>query len=227
MTLLESLTIRTGIYLSRCTSIYKALQKEGVRAMGKFKVHLKVQALELEIEGERPDIPAISTAVSRQITNLIQPAAALTSGEEPHSTAPVIDAEIDSGKKLRPSRKRPSGSRSSGDAGVQAIEFRHDPEKYGNPQQSWTVTQKAIWLLYVLKGIQGMNEVSAAQLVATFNEKFKKAKTIHPPHLPRDLGTAKVQNPAPVGENKGMWYLTNEGDRQAQQLIQGVLAPTT
>lgn len=89
------------------------------------------------------------------------------------------------------------------------------------------MTQKAIWLLYVLKGIQGLNEIAASQLLATFNENFKQAKTIHPPHLPRDLGVAKVQNPAPVGEHKGMWYLTDEGERQAKELIQSVTTPAS
>jgi hypothetical protein len=195
--------------------------------MAKFRVHLKIQSLELDIDGERSDIPAISNAVSRQITGLIQPAAALTNGEEPPSNNNVIDAETDSGKtKARPQRKRTSSAKASTETAASAVDFRHDPEKYGNPQQTWSVTQKAIWLLYVLKGIAGLSEVSAAQLVATFNDKFKQAKTIHPPHLPRDLGNAKVQNPAPVGENKGLWYLTNEGDRQAQQLIQSVLNPS-
>jgi hypothetical protein len=89
------------------------------------------------------------------------------------------------------------------------------------------VTQKAIWLIYVLKCIQGLNEIAASQLLATFNENFKQAKTIHPPHLSRDLGFAKVQNPAPVGEHKGMWYLTDEGERQAKELIQSVVTPAS
>ena len=40
------------------------------------------------------------------------------------------------------------------------------------------------------------------------------------------LGKAKVLNPAPVGEDKGLWFLTDEGDRQAQALIQSVLSPS-
>jgi hypothetical protein len=194
--------------------------------MGKFKIHLKLQGLELDIEGDRSDMPAINNAVAREITGLIQPAAALTNGAEPPATPPTIEGEIDNGKKPRP-RKRPSGSRSSSDISGQAVDFRHDPAKYGNPSQSWSVTQKAIWLIYVLKGIQGLNEIAASQLLATFNENFKQAKTIHPPHLSRDLGFAKVQNPAPVGEHKGMWYLTDEGERQAKELIQSVVTPAS
>jgi hypothetical protein len=194
--------------------------------MGKFKIHLKLQGLELDIEGDRSDIPAINNAVAREITGLIQPAAALTNGAEPPAMPATIEGETDNGKKQR-NRKKSSGSRSSGDTTGQAIDFRHDSATYGNPSQSWSVAQKAIWLLYVLKGIQGLNEIAAPQLLATFNENFKQAKTIHPPHLSRDLGSAKVQNPAPVGEHKGMWYLTDEGDRQAKELIQSVTTPAS
>jgi hypothetical protein len=193
--------------------------------MGKFKVHLKVQALELDIEGDRPDISAISNAVSSQITSMLRPVAALTGGEEPR-TPPVIEGETENGKKPgKNARRKPGGSRTAAETTGQAIDFRHDSAKYGNPSQSWSVTEKAIWLLYVLKSIAGMNEVSAPQLLATFNDNFKQAKTIHPPHLTRDLGVAKLENPAPVGEHKGMWYLTDAGDRKAQELIQGVLNP--
>ena len=194
--------------------------------MGKFKIHLKLQGLELDIEGDRSDMPAINNAVAREITGLIQPAAALTSGAEPPTTTATIDGETDNIKKQR-NRRKPAGSRSSSDTSGQAVDFRHDSAKYGNPSQSWSVTQKAIWLLYVLKGIQGLNEIAAPQLLATFNENFKQAKAIHPPHLSRDLGSAKVQNPAPAGEHKGMWYLTDEGERQAKELIQSVTTPAS
>jgi hypothetical protein len=194
--------------------------------MGKFKIHLKLQGLELDIEGDRSDMPAINNAVAREITGLIQPAAALTNGAEPPTTPATIEGETDNSKKQR-NRRKSSGPRSSSDTSGQAVDFRHDSAKYGNPSQSWGVTQKAIWLLYVLKGIQGLNELAAPQLLATFNENFRQAKAIHPPHLSRDLGSAKVQNPAPVGEHKGMWYLTDEGERQAKELIQSVTTPAS
>ena len=170
-------------------------------------------------------MPAINNAVAREITGLIQPAAALTNGAEPPATPVTIEGETDNSKKQR-NRKKPSGSRSSSDTNGQAVDFRHDSAQYGNPSQSWSVTQKAIWLIYVLKGIQGLNGIAASQLLATFNENFKQAKTIHPPHLSRDLGFAKVQNPAPVGEHRGLWHLTDEGERQAKELIHSVITPS-
>jgi hypothetical protein len=62
--------------------------------------------------------------------------------------------------------------------------------------------------------------------VATFNEKFKAAGKLHLRNVTRELSKAKVSNPAAVGEDKDLWYLTEEGDRQATTLVAGVLAPS-
>jgi hypothetical protein len=195
--------------------------------MGKFKIHLKLQGLELDIEGDRADIPAINNAVAREITGLIQPAAALTNGAEPPATPATIEGETDNGKKPTSRSRKRSGKASSDGVATQALDFRHEPEKYGNPQQTWSVLDKAIWMLAVIKGILGQKEASGPQIAATYNDKFKQAGKLHPPNVTRDLGNAKVQNPPPVGQDKDLWYLTNEGDRKAQELIQGVTTPAS
>ncbi len=189
--------------------------------MGKFKVHLKLQGLELDIEGDRSDMPAINNAVAREITGLIQPAAALTNGTEP-SSPKTIEGETDKGKKPAERSRKRSGKASSEGGATRALDFRHEPEKYGNPQQTWSVLDKAIWMLAVIKGILVQKEVSGPQIAATYNDKFKQAGKLHPPNVTRDLGLAKVQNPPPVGQDKDLWYLTNEGDRKAQELVQSV-----
>ena len=193
--------------------------------MGKFRLRLKVQALEVEIDGEREDLPAIRSAISHQLTGLVEPVEVVANGHKQLSdTSNIIDADTTKNKGSRPPRRR-NGARAA-DSGS-PLEFRHDSPIYGNPLQSWTVAEKLIWLLYVIKGITNTAEVSGPQLAATFNQHFKQAGRIHPPHVTRDLGKAKFQNPAPLGEDKGNWFLTAEGDRQAQQLIQTVLNPTT
>jgi hypothetical protein len=66
--------------------------------MAKFRVRLKLQGMELEIDGEREDMPAISTAVQQQLASLIRPAAGLASGEELQANNTVIDgrpADVD------------------------------------------------------------------------------------------------------------------------------------
>jgi len=41
--------------------------------MGKFRIRLKVQGLEVEVDGEREDIPAITSAVNSQLTAQVAP----------------------------------------------------------------------------------------------------------------------------------------------------------
>jgi hypothetical protein len=117
--------------------------------MAKFRIRLKVQALELEIDGEREDIPANTAAVQQQFTGLVQPAEAMADGHKQlgPGDGPVIEAEV--GKK-KAARKRNGGGKSSDAATVVPLEFRHDASMYGNPQQGWNSSDKGIWLLYVL-----------------------------------------------------------------------------
>ena len=42
--------------------------------MAKFRMRLKIQGFELEVDGEREDIPAITSAIQQQLSGLIQPA---------------------------------------------------------------------------------------------------------------------------------------------------------
>jgi hypothetical protein len=87
------------------------------------------------------------------------------------------------------------------------------------------LTEKLIWLLYVLRKTANVAEASGPQLAATFNQGFKQAGKIHPSHVTMHLGRAKMQNPPPIGQDKDNYFLTNEGEKQAEQLIQSVLNP--
>lgn len=188
--------------------------------MAKFKVHLKIQGLELNVEGEREEIPIIAATVREQLNSVISPAEVVADVPKQLRNVTEIDSN-GSAKGGRGSRKRSSGSKAAVESST-PIEFRHDSAKYGNPVQGWSIIEKCIWLLYVLKNIPGVKEAEPGQLVATFNEDFKAAGKLHPPLVARELGKAKGANPAPVGEDKGLWFLTDEGDRQAQALVKNV-----
>ncbi len=196
--------------------------------MAKFRMRLKIQGFELEVDGEREDIPAITSAIQSQFAGFVQPAEMMVDRQK-QLADPTKTIEGDAGRSIsRSGKKRPGVTKgSTASAATQSIEFRHDAAKYGNPLQSWSVTDKSIWMLAVIKGITNTAEVAGPQVSATFNQYFKQAGKVHPPNVTRELGTAKMQNPAPVGEDKGLWYLTAEGDRQAQVLIQSVLNPAT
>lgn len=193
--------------------------------MAKFRIRLKLQGLDLEVDGERQDLPAITSAVQQQLTSLIIPGEVITDDRKQlgDGANSHVSVQKDDTKKKRGTRR---ASRADGDGATAApIEFRHDGGKYGNPIQAWSLTEKLIWLLYVLKNTAGVNEAPGPQLASTFNQNFKQAGKIHPPHVTMHLGRAKMQNPPPIGHDKDNYFLTNEGDKQAQQLIENVLKP--
>ena len=66
--------------------------------MAKFRIRLKVQALELEVDGEREDIPVITSAVQQQFAGLLQPTEAMANGHKLPEPGQVIDAEVVKGK---------------------------------------------------------------------------------------------------------------------------------
>jgi hypothetical protein len=183
--------------------------------MAKFKMRLKLQGLELEVEGERQDIPAITAAVTKQLASIVEPIDVIAEAKQVGNGASARALESESTS--RKNRRR-SATRSTGETAT-PVEFRHDSGKYGSPVQGWSVTERAVWMIYVLQEITGVKEYSAAQIVVTFNEDFKAAGKFHPPLLSRELAKAKVAAPAPVGEDKGQWYLTAEGERQAKELV--------
>jgi hypothetical protein len=191
--------------------------------MAKFRVRLKLQGFELEIDGERGDIPAIASAVEQQFAALVKPAEMIAEDREQGGNEKNVSGDSTKAT-LRPSRRR-STKASSDNTSAEALQYRHDSSKYGNPVQSWNALQKLIWLLIVVRGSADQKEVSSNQLVATYNQHYKASGKLPPNIVSRELAKAKVQNPAWVGEDKTLWYLTDEGERQAQQLVQSVLNP--
>jgi hypothetical protein len=103
------------------------------------------------------------------------------------------------------------------------LEFRNDPAKYGTPTQQWSTSDKALWLLYVVKELGQASELSTGQIVKLFNTYFRQAKIITHSNVSRDLGKLKVSVPSLVGEDPtkspAVWFLTDEGVRKAQAII--------
>lgn len=205
--------------------------------MAKFKISLKVQALEVNIEGEREDIPAISRALSQQLTGLIAPSVGIASlgsdeHEDPQGPSAPQPAQLVEEVKRRTTKKRAASKRPTPgtDATDAPVDWRHDPAKYGSPAQAWSSANKAIWLLYVVSESTDIKELSAKRIADTFNKHFRQAKTILAFNVSRDLGKLKGKAPALIGEDTTKdptaWYLTTEGTKAAQALVAKALGRT-
>lgn len=195
--------------------------------MSKFKFRLKLQGLELEMEGSRDDIPLMAQNIGNQLAGLMQPAAGMANGGSPDSTNdPVtIDHIANDKAKLKKPRKRSASTQPSNVEGT-IIEWQHHAANYGNPQQSWNTAKKAIWTLYVVSHEAKLKQLTATQIADTFNRKFKQAGPIRATNVSRDLGTAKLKKPALTGEDTAKatseWFLTDAGSKSAQESIKEV-----
>lgn len=192
--------------------------------MAKFRIKMKLQGLELEVEGNRDDVPVITHHLGSQLTGLLQSPGQIIEGKAPRvnvDARPTIVLEPRKGR-----RRRVSGGNGAVESErEEPLDWRHDPSKYGTPKQEWNTAQKAVWLLYVAGQEAACSEISGIRIAETFNKHFKQSGTIRAHNVNRDLGKLKVkkQGHPPVSEDTtkdpAVWFLTEEGIRNAQELI--------
>lgn len=197
-----------------------------------FKIKLK---LELEVEGTRDDIPLITQAVTNQMSGLLSPATDIVEGDivESYSQKPSIP-EISS----PPLKKRPNSKRNKSKPAAVTDEdtanlpsWTHDVNKWGNPKQDWSTSKKAIWLLFVIAQETDTHELRAGQIESIFNSRFKQSKMIEASNVSRDLGRLAKMELAAIGKDTNnsplTWYLTQEGQKQANALVLEALGQTS
>ena len=195
--------------------------------MSRFKIKFKIQGLELDIEGDRRDVGLISRAVGDQVAGLIAPTNEIVDGiPSMKDITPPIATE----RKTR--RKKPGTNSGNGATAVSttAIDFKHEPERFGTPTQDWTTAQKAMWLIHVVAELTDRKQITTGLIFETFNKHFKQAGALNRSNAARDLGKAKARvgdSPALVGEDTtktpGEWYLLAEGTKSVQALINKAL----
>ncbi|MCE4059889.1 hypothetical protein LXM60_06665 [Pandoraea sputorum] len=208
--------------------------------MSKFKIKMKLTGFELEIEGSQDNVPEISQAIGRQLAGLMQaPEVLLNSATDGVQILPatpvkqaleVIPDAPTSRRKTSRKRRVTNGNGLDDDSGEVAVDWRHDPAKYGTPSQSWPTLMKSLWLLYVVTQETEIREMSGRRIMLTFNKHFRQAKEITVANVNRDLGRAKLRPPAWIGEDTTKsptaWYITEEGLRAAQSQIATTLGRT-
>jgi hypothetical protein len=194
--------------------------------MAKFHIKLKLQGLELEVDGTRDDLPVIREALTQQFAGMLSPATEIAAGEIPvnvagnGSTPTVVE---NAKRSKRRARTAPASSNGSSEA---AVDWVHDSAKYGAPQQAWNTADKSMWLLYVAGQEANVKELSGKHIEVTFNKHFRQAGQLRANNIIRDLGkakSAKAGAPALISQNTttepSTWFLTDAGSRRAQQLI--------
>jgi hypothetical protein len=205
--------------------------------MSMFKVKFKIKSLELQIEGERETVPLVTHALQQQFAGLLKPGEAVLNENQnlrPRNPTLEMEAPAPGTGREGPSRskagRRTVGRRGDG-SGAQAADFKHDPSKWGVPQQTWKMADKLIWLMYVMGELFPGKGWAPQCLVETFNKQFKEAGLMNPRNIYRDLGNLKQKVPSLVGADATQtppeWFLTDEGKKHGSQLIRALVASPT
>lgn len=196
--------------------------------MGRFKLRLKLQGLELEVEGTRDEVPQMAGAIGNQLAGLLLAGPEIIEGRQLNDTPDVLPA-IAAPTETKPNRKRsarrkPStGTTTDAPSVDETVDWLHDPAKWGAPNQSWRTLEKSIWLLYVVSRETGKSDLSGKAIELTFNKHFRQAGRIMVGNVNRDLGKAKTKSPAVVAEDTTKkpttWFLTHAGEATARELV--------
>lgn len=192
-------------------------------ATNKFKFKFKITGLELEVEGSKEDVAAITSNFGEQLKSLAQPKGVMND-----FNVATVDSEatiIEENKSLPPKKRKTTKKivSNSNSEKHEAIDFINNSTLYSAPLQKWTTLQKSLWTLFVIQKEKKLNELSTQQIEKTFNKHFKSAKTIRATNVSRDLGSKKLGSDALVGEDlsasPSKWFLTEKGIKTIEDLI--------
>ncbi|HVZ93855.1 MAG TPA: hypothetical protein VG797_05040 [Phycisphaerales bacterium] len=191
----------------------------------KFKMKFKVTGLELEIEGDRADIPLMTQNIGSQFVGLLEPAANIAEGEAPAVKKVANDAKPaaqieDKSTKGRGRRKIVNGG---GGGSKSTITLTPDHERWGAPSQDWTGTEKSIWLLKVLADGDHKGGATANEIANVFAEHFQTAGKLTRQNVDSGLrGVANGADALVVRQGTGKFTLTQKGIAKATTLVEEV-----
>jgi hypothetical protein len=198
--------------------------------MPKLDIDFEITGLKLKIKGESDDVGGKIANLQTQVQNLIGTIASLTQGAATVNGAPpqtsvapsrLIEAEASNATDTKNRRPSPLKGKPAAPK-AEAIDFKHDAEKYGFPKQEWYTAQKAMWLLFMLTNDGIATEMTAPIIAATFNKHFKSFKTILSHNVSRDLAKEKGKTGAVNSDamkSPETWHLLESGKRQMAALI--------
>jgi len=189
--------------------------------MSKFSIKIKLQGLEIEVEGSQDTAPRIAQRVGEQISALIKPPLLIEMGKNGSQITDSAEPSDDKGK-TKKKRSGSGGAKTSADD----VTFTHDPSQHGSPSQEWTTVQKAIWLLY---GVNSEKPLSGYSIAKTFNKQFKSAGAIIGGNVTTGLDKEKLKGAsssvgADLSDGTARYYLTDAGKAMGAQLAKGIAA---
>ena len=193
--------------------------------MSSFKVKFKLQGLELEIEGERDDIPQIVSSIGDQLTGILLPAVNIVEGQqveqEYSSRSKTIDVPTSPVRKTVSRRRKPVSNTPANKQSTPPVEWKHDLSKWGMPKQTWSISEKIIWFMYVAFEEARIMEMTSSMAINGFNQAFKQAGLINLKNAKRNFDHLKTAMDANEDTTKtpSFWSLTESGIKKGLTLI--------
>lgn len=206
--------------------------------MAKLEIEFEITGVKLRIKGESDDVVARATDVQRRLQGAVAAISGIGDGALAANVPapPLVVTQLPAATETAdpPARAKRGGNRKSTGtprAKADAIEFTHDPEKYGFPKQGWNTANKAMWLLHMLEQQKSQKEATAQALADTFNKYFREFGEIRHNNVTRDLsllkGKGKSVNNDP-SKDPQTWYLLEDGKKEVENLLKtaAAAAPT-
>jgi hypothetical protein len=192
--------------------------------MAKFEIDMEITGLKLKVRGERDDLPVIRENLSEQVSGLFAPAVNIAQGRLPAKESNgTAHSGLESPARSKRNRRSRRSTGSNGEANSPALDFIHDPEKWGLPRQAWKGWQKIAWLLHVVAQAAKADELSAGSIVETFNKHFRQAGLLKMGSMTATLGRMKQRTPALISDHANespiTWFLTEAGEHEAKKLV--------
>jgi len=179
-----------------------------------FKVTVKLEKLEIHVEGDREIAPEIANNVSHQIAEVFQPSGLLEAPADGKNR--VINVPAASVTPARRQRRRTAGRAEPPGAASVPIDWNHSASKWGTPIQGWKQWQKVLWLLSVVEQeTQNKNGLTSTVIAEVFNRNFRASGLLRSANIARDLaGKADY-----FGSFGGNWFLKQGGKDEALKLV--------
>jgi hypothetical protein len=192
--------------------------------MAKFELKFKLTGLEIEVKGERGDMPLIANNMAKQIGDMLKPAANIVEGAQPQISGAIEASSVEPApprlRKKRGAVRVARAAVSSTAASEPRKNFVVDIASWGKPLQTWSQADKATWLLYVAAQSGFAKEMIGSEISSVFNEHYRQSGMIRPQNVNRDLGNYKDGVEALVGRTEALaWFLKDAGTKHAEKLV--------
>ena len=194
--------------------------------MASFK--FKLTGLEIEFDGTPDEVLQVQKSAQANLGAIIQAGMNPTQPAVAAIAATVEDVDNEEVAESREGGKSKSNAtprkRGTKMRPRRVIDMAIDPNVHGTPTQDMSTAEKALYTLYLATKIAGVDGLSNASIVATYEKYFSRSGNIRATNVSRDFNLRKYsQGPEAIvslkpSDKGSFWMLTNKGMAAGEQI---------